>query len=256
MTAQIDLSNFTKTSIDDLNALYKEDSRRKLADVRIYVAPCKRQINTAIDICISAASSTNSLDYYVRVDDRLPASCCSDPSRLQRLSSLISWEKLHGFQTRWLDRMWLEQRLYDIDGDLDADPVTLDNLLENKLVNVYGCTDVTKPLAAIFLIGECGLISKVLNTRPFSPSPRIPKPNEFFQCGPDGSETKYNDFRLFRHFLGSFDVNGSHQKAKTLEVPLSPPASPRSLKRGLETGSSQDSSAKRVSTRSEFSSST
>ena len=81
-----------------------------------------------------------------------------------------------------IDRLWLEQRLYEIDDDSDRDPITLKTQLLDHLRSVYDCTGLTKPLAAIFLIGEFGLINKVVNTPPFHASPRVPKPNEFFRA--------------------------------------------------------------------------
>ena len=243
LTAQIDLSHYTKYQVGDLHTSYKYDSINKLADVRIYVAPCKRQISTAASIC-KDASKLDCLDYYIRVDDRLPASCCSASSGYERLSSLLA------LMADWLDQLWLEQRLYDIEGDIDSTPVTLETLFRDGLRNVYGHNDVTKPLTAILLIGESDLVNKVMNTPPFSPAPRVAQPNQFFRCGSEWELNNEID-SLERIFLGSISVNEAHKKTIPLPMSSSPPASAPSLKRGLETDLGQDVPVKRINTQSE-----
>ena len=248
LNAQIDLSHYTKDRVGDLPKSYHYDPIKGLAEVRIYVAPCKRQISIADFIC-RGASSLHCLDYYVRVDDRLPASCCSASSGYERLSSLLSLMKDLRCSTGWLDRLWLEQRLYDIDGDIDSNPVTLETLFKDGLRNVYGCDDVTNPLAAIMLVGESDLVNNVMNAPPFSPNPRMAQPNQFFRCGPEydyESDEKIDCLR--RTFLGSINVSEAHKKTIPSTMPLSPPASVPSFKRGLDTDLIGDVPVKRVNT--------
>ena len=246
LAAEIDCSLFDSEEFKDV---YEK------IQIRIYVAPCKRQISTAIGVCRSVVLYNKLIDCYIRIDDRLSASCCSRSAISERLKLLLS-ELIEGNysgsglfdQTRY-DRLWLEQRHYEIDGDTDRDPTTLETQLSDRLRSVYDCTGLTKPLAAILLIGEPSLINKIMNTPPFHASPRVPRPNEFFKTdhpflgGIQGS-------RYVRKFLGSIDVNRDHKKTQAPTLPVSPPASRSSLKRGSEFDLGVDSYVKRINTQS------
>ena len=261
LAAAIDWSVFG--TFETIKDEYKElpDGRTgPLADIRICVAPCKRQISTAISVCYNILMHYNIIDCYIRVDDRLSASCCSRSATSERLELLLSELKEGNYsgsqafnqeRLESIDRLWLEQRLYEIDGDTDRDLISPETHFPDHLRGVYDCTGLTKPLAAILLIGESSLINKVMNTHPFHASPRVPKPNEFFGTDRHWVAEAQEGYRYTRKFLGSFDVNRDHKKAQapsTLLVP-SLAASARSFlkRRGSKTGSDGlDSHAKRV----------
>ena len=258
MVAEIDRSLFNSEEINNVYKNIQDDRAGVPVDIRIYVAPCKRQITTAIGVC-SSVLENSLIDCYIRIDDRLSASCCSGSAISERLELLLSELKEGNYSGSGLfdqekfesiDRLWLEQRLYEINGDTDRDPITLETQLSDHLRSVYDCTGLTKPLAAILLIGEPSRINKVMNTQPFHASPRGPRPNEFYKTdhcflvGIKGSRYK-------RTFLGSIDVNPHHKKAQAPTLPVSPPASRSSLKRGSETDLGVDRSMKRVNTQSE-----
>jgi len=255
LVAEINLSLFTSADINELSQK-NEDEIDTLANIRIYVAPCKRQISAALSIC-AAVSLNKHLSFYIRIDDRLSASCCSTSAISERLESLLS-ELKEGKYSRiflekaieYIDRLWLEQRLYEIDGEADRDPITLETQFSDHLRCVYDCSDLTKPLAAILLIGESDLINKVMNTRPFHASPRVPQPNQFFRI-----DRRYlsqiREYRYDRKFLGSIDVSSKHKKAQAPAAPISPPAPQPSLKRGPETDLDVNNRVKHAITRSE-----
>lgn len=258
LAAEIDLSLFTSANINDLSKDEDTHDSKSLVDIRIYVAPCKRQISTAVSICHGACLNMN-VSCYVRIDDRLSASCCSTSAISERLESLLS-ELDKGVYNgsniynqnlyECIDQLWLEQRLYEMDGETDRDPISLETQFSGDLRNVYDCTGLTKPLAAILLIGESDLINKVMNTKPFYASPRVVQPNQFFR-----TDCRYfvdkTDFQYVRKYLGSIDVNYLHRKAQAPTLPISPPASQPSLKQGPETDLVLDSRAHVAFTRSE-----
>ena len=254
--AEIDLSMFTSADIDDLSKRASEDELDPIAHIRVNVAPCKRQISAAVSICRSI-SYYKYLSVYIRIDDRLSASCCSMSAIPKRLESLLS-ELNEGIyspifdqeRSECIDRLWLEQRLYEIDDEADRDPIILGTQCSCYLRNVYNCRGLTSPLAAILLIGESNLIHKVMNTKPFHASPRVPQPNQFFRAdGHHISATKH--VRYVRKFLGSIDVSPKHKKAQAPAFTISSPAPQPSLKRGPEIDLGVESRTKRAITRSE-----
>lgn len=243
LVAEIHWPLFLFTGMND------EYYKKSHVDIRIYVAPCKRQISTAMGVCENVLLHSKLIDCYIRIDDRLSASCCSRSAISERLKLLLS-ELKEGNYPDSIDRLWLEQRLYEIDGDTDRDPITLETQLSDHLRSVYDCTGLTMPLAAILLIGEPSLINKTMNTRPFHASPRVPRPNEFFRTDPHFLAGVI-DSRYVRTFLGSIDVNPNHKKAEDPALPVSPLASQSSLKRDSETDLGVDSYVKRINTQSE-----
>lgn len=257
LAAEIDLALFTSANINDLSKDEDNPDSKSLVDIRIYVAPCKRQISTAVSICHGVSLNIN-VSCYVRIDDHLSASCCSTSAISERLESLLS-ELDKGVYNgsniydqnlnECIDRVWLEQRLYEMDGETDRDPITLKTQFSGDLRSVYDCNGVTKPLAAILLIGESDLINKVMNTKPFYASPRVVQPNQFFRTDRRVFDRKGSQY--VRKFLGSIDVNWQHRKAQAPTLPISPPASQFSLKRGPETDLALDSRAHVAFTRSQ-----
>lgn len=258
LVAEIDWSLLS----EEINDVYKEPQHNMsgtLGDIRIYVAPCKRQISTAISVCVSILLKHKLIDCYIRVDDRLSTSCCSRPAISERLKSLLSelkegyYSRSRSFDQRMfetIDRLWLEQRLDEIECDTDSETKTYKTQLSDHLRSVYDCTGLTKPLAAILLIGEPSLITKIMNTQPFHASPRIPRPNEFFK-----TQCHYtHDMKGGRHigkFLGSIDVNPAHRKVQAPMLPVSQLASLSSLKRSPTTDLGEDSYVKHIDTQSE-----
>ena len=259
LIAELDWSFLNSKEIKEVYQKIQDHRAGALLDIRVYVAPCKRQISTAVNICSDILCNSKLIDCYIRVDDRLPAGCCSKSATSDRLKSLLS-ELAQGnhsanesfdqkrFET--IDRLWLEQRLYDIDDDIDRDPTTVKTQLSDRLRSVYDCTGLNKTLAAILLIGEPSLINVTMNTQPFPASPRVARPNEFFEIayrylvGAKGSH-------YVRKYLGSIDVSPKHKRAQAPTLPQSPPASQSSLKRGFETDLDMDSSMKRNNTHAE-----
>lgn len=167
MIAEIDRLLFRSEEITKIRKSSQDDTDDAFMDIRVYVAPYKRQISAAIGACSNILLYHKRIGIFVRVDDRLSASCCSRSATSDRLESLLSeLETSNGaglydqerFET--IDRLWLEQRLYELDGDTDRNPINLKTQLSDHLRGIYDCTGLTKPLAAVLLIGETGLIIK------------------------------------------------------------------------------------------------
>lgn len=252
---EIDVTGFMNETLNLLSKRYENNLAEigSIAHIRIYVAPCKRQISTALNICrntrIHRYIGNRYLGIYIRIDDRLSASCCFTSAVFERLKSLRSQLDKVPENYDYIDRLWLEQRLYEINDEIDRDPITLETQLSDGLRCVYDCTGLSKPLAAILLIGESDLINEVINTKPFEASPRVPRPNEFFRAKRTFIYGKPTQWK--RIFLGTIDVNPKHEKAEAPVPPLSPPASQSSLKREAETELGDDSHAKRAKPLSE-----
>ncbi|MCJ1269818.1 hypothetical protein MMC22_009711 [Lobaria immixta] len=121
-----------------------------------------------------------------------------------------------------IDRLWLEQRLHEIDGEAERDPITLETQLSDNLNHIYDFISLTKPFAAALLIGESNLINIVMNTIPFCTSPRVPQLNQLFRAD------RYfiaaiAPHRHVRKSLGSFDRSTDRQKTQASALSISPP---------------------------------
>ena len=99
-----------------------------LARVDVYCAPCACAIQTAIKLC--SAESSRLISYEVKVDDRVPVSCCSTSSMIDRLNSLLikiqeheagllkNQSNLNTLWIKFLDRVWIEQRIHELEGNI------------------------------------------------------------------------------------------------------------------------------------------
>lgn len=100
-----------------------------LETVNIYCAPCPVAINTALSIC--QMNSCRELQYAIRVDPRIGATCCGRVDGHARIDAaqavvdsvkLAEWnspstltveeKKRHGLILRSFDRSWIEKALY------------------------------------------------------------------------------------------------------------------------------------------------
>jgi hypothetical protein len=97
-----------------------------LASVVIYVAPCMRLIETAYGVCEGIGrGKSQPLEFMIRVDDRLRSSCCADPHSRERLQQLVESHRSKetvaysskAYLSQFPDLTWIEQRLYDLEGN-------------------------------------------------------------------------------------------------------------------------------------------
>lgn len=132
-----------------------------------------------------------------------------------------------------IDRLWLEQRLHEIDGEAERDPITLETQLSDNLKHIYDFISLTRSFAAALLIGESNLINIVMNTIPFCTSPRVPQLNQIFRAD-RCFIAAIARHRHVRKSLGSFDRSTDRHKTQASALSISPPAPQSPLKRGPE----------------------
>ncbi|KAH7276266.1 hypothetical protein B0J15DRAFT_458384 [Fusarium solani] len=170
--------------------------------VSVYCAACACAIRTALLMCKSESSQL--IQYRTRVDDRMPAACCPKEYSKARLESLLEtiqlWEvgllKTENSTSllRYLDRVWIEKRLYQIDTNhmtmVDREPVIQAASLISSIAEKN----------AVF-IGELDdlRVATVHLTPPLPTLPRQPRLNEIYQMKKRSSLDHWQF-----DFLGSF----------------------------------------------------
>lgn len=213
---QIDLSDFTwdMDAVREYGLRYRRaqlngeeprfDDLARLAKVYIYCAPCACLVHAAIDIGKEFGGSPE-LEIFVRVDERLVASCCSTASRINGLSSIC--QEIRDQELKWpstsrhpeLDRDWIEQRVFSSEEEKYR-PVT-----ESQVEQLHRILDQHKSdyeCAAIIILGETDYCSQMMRHPPFPQSPRIPRETEFYmmKCG-------YKDKAWSRNYVGAYVPN-------------------------------------------------
>ena len=99
-----------------------------IVTIYIYCAPCVCQIQTAFDICRGSGISPL-LSFSIRVDDRIPAGCCSVATGIYGLVSINDklreidhsqpyQLKSSSFDMYQIDRPWIERRIYEADKEI------------------------------------------------------------------------------------------------------------------------------------------
>jgi hypothetical protein len=177
-----------------------------LAHMTLYCAPCIRAIRTALLTC--ARESSTFLGCLVRVDDRIPSSCCPEVRKLDRLVSLVSRVKEREAGTlqylhenfKYLDRPWIEKRIYELEEELSTpgDPQTIFDRIKTFLeVISYGPSN-----RAVAILGEPNECAWILQTKPFEWKARMPKETEVYLL----QLISYNEHKSVwdRELLGSF----------------------------------------------------
>lgn len=208
----LDPSRFTSVDLDDL--MGKADDQltalNKLAlpvaTVYIYCAPCACLLATAFDICKKVDSRTTTyFQFVVRPDDRLVSNCCSQKDRSLGLVSII--ERIRDIESStsltnhlcYIDRTWVEQRLYELEEETDQPQVT-GKIAEmgGKVLSSHNSEEKT---AGIVILGELEYCLPIIRSPPFPSNPRIPKETEIFQMKNRIINKKYE---WVRTFLGTY----------------------------------------------------
>lgn len=100
-----------------------------------------------------------------------------------------------------IDRIWVEQRLYEIEEETDL-PQHISRLAEmgGKVLSSHDSDEST---AGIIILGELTYCLPIMRSRPFPSKPRIPKETEMFQLKRpwDATIAKYE---WQRKFLGTY----------------------------------------------------
>ncbi|KAE9362631.1 hypothetical protein N431DRAFT_490391 [Stipitochalara longipes BDJ] len=186
-----------------------------LKKVDVYCAPCACAIQSALKMCYE--SSTKLIAYITKVDDRISASCCPKSTMIGRLNSLLltiqEFESailskephLMSFLLKFIDRVWIEQRMYHLETQLYTQEVyktehlSITELLQNL------------PNKTIIVLAEIGQCSWILQTRPFPWSPRMPKENEIYALE---VTPPHNIWKKI--FLGSFTPRNFTSRASSI----------------------------------------
>jgi hypothetical protein len=159
-----------------------------VADVKIYCPPCACAIRTALTICNDHSSDL--IKYIVRVDERLPSSCCSYSTIVATISSLLQTiqitesgqlgrlkDILQFGMLKYLDRQWIEKMIYR----LESKPPRLRP--KTSLIRRVGqlvSETAAKEYQAVF-IGEMDYLRPVLEMSAFPRLPRPPRVNEIYR---------------------------------------------------------------------------
>ena len=151
----------------------------------ILCPPCRCAIRDAL--IISGQSDGDVLGYTVRIDDRIPASCCTEIGKLQLLRTfaqrlceydeVLLTEPDNANLLKHIDRSYLEQRIYD---------------LETKAYENERYLPIRPQVSQLFnegpkydniaiYMGEAITCSWIIQTAPFVWSPRVPKERELFR---------------------------------------------------------------------------
>jgi hypothetical protein len=203
-----DLDAVRETRIRYHKALFEGDHSEfngvKIARVFIYCAPCACLVYAALNIANEFDGDVPELDVFVRVDDRLVASCCSTASRINGLSSICQEirdrESICPSIHPELDRDWIEQRVFSSEEEKYR-PVT-----ESQVKQLHRILDQHKSenkCAAIIILGEADYCSQMMRHPSFPQSPRMPRETEIYmmKCGFDRAWS--------RNYVGTYVPNPS-----------------------------------------------
>lgn len=175
----IDCEDFQKLAIEGL---------LPVADVKVYCPPCACAIRTALRICQEKSSEL--IKYVVRVDERLPSSCCSYSTIVDTISSLLRTiqltesdqlgrltDILHFSMLRFLDRQWIEKMIYRLES---KPPRLRDKTSLIRRVGQLVSETAAKEIHAVF-ISEMDYLRPFLEISTFPRLPRPPRVNEIYR---------------------------------------------------------------------------
>jgi hypothetical protein len=159
-----------------------------VADVKIYCPPCACAMRSALTICKN--NSSDLIKYTVRVDERLPCSCCPYSNIVDTISSLLQTiqltesdqlgrlkDDLHFSMLKHLDKEWIEKMLYG----LEFNPPQLRS--KTSLIRRVGqlvSETAAKESKAVFIC-EMDYLRPILEMSAFPRLPRPPRVNEIYR---------------------------------------------------------------------------
>ena len=186
------------------NFVYQKDK------VYICCAPCLCQIWTAFRICEGAKGPAEALFHLcVRIDNRLPATCCQASSGTAGLAAVVDqirsmemegrtlYPSYHGKRIKHVDRDWIDQRLYDQEDEV----LQTSAVGEARSLSFIFDRLPSKDLAAIIILGERDYLVPMLQYSPFQRSERILRENQFFKVK---REMIDGEWSWSLNYLGSF----------------------------------------------------
>lgn len=185
-----------------------------LATVNVYCGPCNCAIKTAAKLC--TRSTKPEIPFKVRIDHRLPVSCCSNGDLLGRLRKLLraveDWELgvtsgKDDVLESYLDRAWLEQRIYELElSGYDNEGMGSARAKTAQLLEDSNGDAESVPI----YLAESDTSAWILRTPPFPWTPRMPRRNEIFQFSTAG-----RPYHLKTTYLGTFTSNKNISPDKT-----------------------------------------
>ena len=180
--------------------------------VYIYCAPCLCQVWTAFRICNDAEGLAKTLlQFCVRVDNRLVATCCQASSGAGGLAAIVDQIRsiemdgkhlespYQGKNIKHIDRDWIDGILYNQEDEL-FQPSAIGEARSLSFIFDYGSTE---EVAAIIVLGERDHLVPMLQYSPFQKPERTLRENQFFQVMTEdfGAADEWS-WSLF--YLGSF----------------------------------------------------
>jgi len=149
--------------------------------IYIHTSACQCAIQTAAEI--AGALNSDQLKAVVRIDDRISSSCFrSTADRVIVLQSMLA--HLDSLEPRlfapwaYLDRTWLDQRLYSLESDI---AVTDDSLHVSGMLDIFSSENFQGPFAGLIIVGEVDFCTPLLQAEPFSRMPRNPRECEVYE---------------------------------------------------------------------------
>jgi hypothetical protein len=177
-----------------------------VATLYVYCSTCACQIRTALSIH-KYNNTTNLLQIRVRPDDRLIATCCSNATRTDGLSSIImkmndyeAGQDIQGISIadlETLDRQWIEQRLFQIEQDMAHSELT--SQASAVAQSIFAGHEYDTKCAGIVMLGETDQLSSIIQTAPFPTTARMPREREIYYLAKSSSSSGWT-----RTYLGTF----------------------------------------------------
>ena len=200
--------------------------------VYIYSAPCICQIWTAFRICQGAdapGKPWSRFRYCVRIDGRLTASCCQNPSGTARLTAVLEQIRSTEMDGRpfnpsyqrkkiqYIDRDWIDKRLYEQE----------DEVFETSAVDearsfsfIFDEFKVIRDLAAVIILGERDHLVPMLQHSPFQTPEKTLRENQFFHVK---REETNGEWRWSLKYRGSFTPKRPLSAQTTISSSTHPP---------------------------------
>ena|SRR5882762_1104786 len=89
--------------------------------IYIYCAPCRHQIEVALNIC----GNMSTFHGIIRVDNRLASSCCHGTPLFQKFNSLRTAMNDRNWVTGHCDIPWFEQRFIEMEAEQEDDGLSM-----------------------------------------------------------------------------------------------------------------------------------
>jgi hypothetical protein len=184
-------------------------SQLPCAKIFFYCALCICSVQAALQM--SYSMSTSLLQCLVRVDDRILSRCSQGQNKCVAFKSIIDFMDsydsgiadpviLKGKNTthmNYLDRPWIEERLYELDGQQDDYLST--HTEPSTVATIFAQHRNDSKIAGVVIIGESEQCKLIMRTPPFPTDSRPPVERGVYRMYQQGYPTKWK-----RKFLGTF----------------------------------------------------